>query len=44
MFERPEAPPGDDDRLSAPLPDDSGYTDAEEAEVRKRLADLGYLE
>ena len=32
----------------APIPEqapaDSGYTDDEEAEVRKRLEDLGYVE
>jgi hypothetical protein len=44
MSKRPEAPRGDDDRPSAPPPDDSGYTDEEEAEVRKRLEDLGYVE
>ena len=28
----------------APPPPDTGYTDEEEAEVRKRLEDLGYVE
>jgi len=27
-----------------PAPPDQGYTDDEEAEVRKRLEDLGYVE
>lgn len=35
--QRPYAPP-------PPPPGDSGYTDEEEAEVRKRLEDLGYVE
>jgi hypothetical protein len=35
----PETPP------NAPAPPaDEGYTDDEEAEVRKRLEDLGYVE
>jgi hypothetical protein len=35
----PEAPP------KAPAaPTDGGYTEEEEAEVRKRLEDLGYVE
>ena len=29
---------------TAPPADDSGYTEEEEAEVRKRLEDLGYVE
>jgi len=33
----PDTPP-------APPKDDAGYTDEEEAEVRKRLEDLGYVE
>ena len=33
--EQPSAPPP---------PNDAGYTDDEEAEVRKRLEDLGYVE
>ena len=28
----------------APPPGDTGYSDEEEAEVRKRLEDLGYVE
>jgi hypothetical protein len=44
MSKRPDAPGDGDDRPVAPPPDDSGYTDEEEAEVRKRLEDLGYVE
>lgn len=29
---------------AAPAPDDAGYTQEEEDEVRKRLEDLGYVE
>ena len=29
---------------SEPAPSEQGYTDDEEAEVRKRLEDLGYVE
>jgi hypothetical protein len=29
---------------AVPPPADAGYTDEEEAEVRKRLEDLGYVE
>ncbi len=40
MSEHPEA-----EQPTAPSPvDDAGYTDDEEAEVRKRLEDLGYVE
>ena len=35
--EPPKNPP-------APANDDTGYTEDEEAEVRKRLEDLGYVE
>ena len=39
MRERdPEAPPAPE------KPEDSAYTDEEEAEVQKRLEDLGYVE
>ena len=34
----PEMPP------AAPPKDNAGYTEEEEAEVRKRLEDLGYVE
>jgi hypothetical protein len=34
--EKPAAPP--------PPPADTGYTEEEEAEVQKRLEDLGYVE
>jgi hypothetical protein len=44
MSKRPESPRGDEERPPAPPSDDSGYTDEEEAEVRKRLEDLGYVE
>jgi len=45
MSKRPEAPRREEERPYAPPPpDNSGYTDEEEAEVRKRLEDLGYLE
>ena len=46
MSKRPESP-GSEERPYAPPPpppDSSGYTDEEEAEVRKRLEDLGYVE
>lgn len=36
----PEKPPA---QPTSPAPD-SGYTEDEEAEVRKRLEDLGYVE
>jgi len=35
---RPEAPPPPEE------PKDSAYTEEEEAEVQKRLEDLGYVE
>lgn len=37
--DRPDTPPA-----TPPGPSDTGYTDEEEAEVRKRLEDLGYVE
>ena len=38
-------PDGPGDQPTAPPPaDDAGYTEEEEAEVRKRLEDLGYVE
>jgi hypothetical protein len=37
---RPEAPPPP----AAPEPTDAAYTEEEEAEVQKRLEDLGYVE
>ena len=37
--ERPEPPAPD-----PPTQDESGYSEEEEAEVRKRLEDLGYVE
>jgi hypothetical protein len=44
MAERPrdrtEKPPA----APEPAPPEQGYTDDEEAEVRKRLEDLGYVE
>jgi hypothetical protein len=43
----PERRPPDPERepaLPAPPPDDSAYSEDEEAEVRKRLEDLGYVE
>jgi hypothetical protein len=39
--ETPEAPPAPP---PAPVDGEAGYTDEEEAEVRKRLEDLGYVE
>jgi hypothetical protein len=44
MSKRPEVPHREEERPYAPPPDNSGYTDEEEAEVRKRLEDLGYVE
>jgi hypothetical protein len=38
---RPQDPPPPE---PAREPDDAGYTEDEEAEVRKRLEDLGYVE
>ncbi len=44
MAERPDKAPETPPKSSeAPL-SDTGYTDDEEAEVRKRLEDLGYVE
>jgi hypothetical protein len=37
--ETPEPPPPE-----PPAENDAGYTEEEEAEVRKRLEDLGYVE
>ena len=37
----PQAPP---EQPAPSPPPDGGYTDEEEAEVRKRLEDLGYVE
>ncbi|HXJ35650.1 MAG TPA: hypothetical protein VMS22_16580 [Candidatus Eisenbacteria bacterium] len=39
---RPEAPP--EQPATPPSPADTGYTEEEEAEVQKRLEDLGYVE
>jgi hypothetical protein len=45
MSRRPEVPGREEERPYAPPPpNDSSYTDEEEAEVRKRLEDLGYVE
>jgi hypothetical protein len=38
---RPDEP---EEQPSTPPPADSGYTAEEEAEVQKRLEDLGYVE
>jgi hypothetical protein len=42
----PERRPDEREQPSAPPPPapESGYTEEEEAEVRKRLEDLGYVE
>ena len=39
---RPDAPV--EKPAAPPPPDNSGYTEEEEAEVQKRLEDLGYVE
>jgi hypothetical protein len=39
---RPDAPA--EQPSAPPPPQDSGYTEEEEAEVQKRLEDLGYVE
>ena len=39
---RPDTPAEEPEKK--PNPEDSAYTDEEEAEVRKRLEDLGYVE
>ena len=39
---RPDAPA--EKPADAPPPKDTGYTEEEEAEVQKRLEDLGYVE
>jgi hypothetical protein len=39
---RPEEPPAEPP--AAPPAADTGYTEEEEAEVQKRLEDLGYVE
>ena len=40
----PERRPEEPKKEPAERPDDGGYTEEEEAEVRKRLEDLGYVE
>jgi len=44
MAERPGDGPKKPPAPAEPVPTDEGYTDDEEAEVRKRLEDLGYVE
>ena len=44
MAERPGDGPKKPPAGPEPAPPDQGYTDDEEAEVRKRLEDLGYVE
>jgi hypothetical protein len=41
-LKRPE-PPTDEPAPQPPVPDGDAYTDEEEAEVQKRLEDLGYI-
>ena len=43
MSERRPEPPAEKTPASPP-PADTGYTEEEEAEVQKRLEDLGYVE
>jgi len=43
MHERPRDR-ADEPANPSPRPPDTGYTEDEEAEVRKRLEDLGYVE
>lgn len=44
MAERPRDPTEKPPVPSEPAPSEEGYSDDEEAEVRKRLEDLGYVE
>lgn len=44
MAERPGKAPDTPPETPEPPAPDTGYTDDEEAEVRKRLEDLGYVE
>ncbi|HKA31432.1 MAG TPA: hypothetical protein VKH82_18765 [Candidatus Binatia bacterium] len=44
MAERPGDGPKKPPAPAEPAPPDQGYTEDEEAEVRKRLEDLGYVE
>jgi hypothetical protein len=44
MPERRPEPPEPREPPPVTPPSDSGYTEEEEAEVRKRLEDLGYVE
>ncbi len=44
MAERPGKAPETPPKAPEAPASDSGYTDDEEAEVRKRLEDLGYVE
>jgi hypothetical protein len=43
MSERRPEPPAEK-KPATPPPADAGYTEEEEAEVQKRLEDLGYVE
>jgi len=44
VSERPKAPSAEEPPKPPPAEDETGYTTDEEAEVQKRLEELGYVE